>query len=151
MPRTARKKPASPYSTHPSFSAMEEAFLVNLPKKTGKTLEEWIAIVKASGSPTEKERRAWLMTEHGLTTNYAWWVAERAAGRGALRRARDHQSCERGYEQPSDLSFPARTSRWSRHAFSFSRSLATTSFGARATKLSFVRRAARLVSCLSRR
>ena len=31
--------------------------------------------------PTEKERRPWLK-EQGLTTNYAWWVAERAEGRG---------------------------------------------------------------------
>ena len=28
----------------------------------------------------EKEWRAWLKTEHGLGTNTAWWLAERASG-----------------------------------------------------------------------
>jgi hypothetical protein len=51
--------------------------------RTGKTLDEWVALVKKDGPPTEKERRAWLKERHGLTTNYAWWVAERAEGRGA--------------------------------------------------------------------
>jgi hypothetical protein len=40
-------------------------------------------LVLEPGPPTEKERRAWLKDKHGLTTNYAWWVAERAEGRGS--------------------------------------------------------------------
>jgi len=31
---------------------------------------------------TEKERRDWLKAEHGLGTNSAWWIAERAEGKG---------------------------------------------------------------------
>ena len=72
----------SVYSLHPGF-AMEEASLRNFLQRTGKTLEQWIEFVKAQGPPTEAERREWLKAEHGLTTNYAWWVAERAEGRGA--------------------------------------------------------------------
>jgi hypothetical protein len=70
------------YSLHPSF-AMEESSLATLKERTGKTLEQWIKIVKKEGPPTEKERREWLKREHEFTTNYASWVAERAEGRGA--------------------------------------------------------------------
>jgi hypothetical protein len=52
---TAKKQ--SVYSPHPGF-AMEASSLANLKEKTGKTLEEWISILKKSGPPTEKERRA---------------------------------------------------------------------------------------------
>ena len=80
MPRTPR--PSSLYSPHPSL-ATEEASLARLEERTGRTLAEWIELVKASGPPTEPERRTWLKDMHGLTTNYAWWIAERAEGRGA--------------------------------------------------------------------
>jgi hypothetical protein len=69
------------YSLHPGF-AREEAFEVKLKERTGKTLQEWIALVQKEGPPTEKERRVWLKAQHDFTTNYAWWVAERAEGRG---------------------------------------------------------------------
>jgi hypothetical protein len=82
MPRTSREaRKASPYSVHPGV-AMVQSVLAKLPEKTGKTLEEWVAFIKASGPPTEKERREWLKREHGLGTNYAWWLAERAEGKG---------------------------------------------------------------------
>jgi hypothetical protein len=70
------------YTLHPSF-AMEETGLKLLKERTGKTLEEWIRVVKKSGPPTEKERMAWLKEEHGITTNYALWIAKRADGKGA--------------------------------------------------------------------
>lgn len=38
--------------------------------------------MKKSGPPTEKERREWLKKEHKLGTNTAWWIAERAEGKG---------------------------------------------------------------------
>lgn len=70
------------YSMHPSF-AMEETAMRNLKERTGKTLDQWIAFMKKNGPAGEQERREWLKTEHGLTTNYCWWIAERAEGRGA--------------------------------------------------------------------
>lgn len=83
MPKAAKSNPAktrkSLYSPHPSI-AMEVAFEAKLPEKTGKTLAQWIAFLKKNGPSGEKERREWLVKHHGLGTNYAWWIAERAAG-----------------------------------------------------------------------
>jgi hypothetical protein len=68
------------YEAHPSLS-MEDAWLVRLREKTGKSLEDWVRIVQQSGPATEKERREWLKTRHGFGTNYATWVAERSMGK----------------------------------------------------------------------
>ena len=61
---------------------MVEKWKKELPTKTGRSLDEWIALVKNSGPPTEKQRRDWLKNEHQLGTNSAWWIAERAEGKG---------------------------------------------------------------------
>ncbi len=71
----------SVYTMHPGFK-MEEASLKNLKERTGKTLEEWVRIVKKSGPPTERERIGWLKEAHGITTNYAGWIAKRTDGGG---------------------------------------------------------------------
>jgi hypothetical protein len=70
------------YSLHPSFT-MEESSLAKLQERTGKTLDEWIKLLKKDGPRTEKARGDWLVKEHKFTTNYARWVAERAEGKGA--------------------------------------------------------------------
>ena len=80
MPRA--KAPASPYDVHPGV-AMVQNTMANLKEKTGRNLDEWIAFIKKAGPPTEKERREWLKKEHGLGTNYSWWLAERAEGKGS--------------------------------------------------------------------
>src|SRR5205814_9746636 len=72
--------------------------------------------------------------------------AGRAARRRTLARTAERQGAQ---EQPSDLSLSASTCRWSRHARSFSRSLATTSAGARATNCWLVSLAASPASCRS--
>jgi len=69
------------YSPHPGL-AMVDKWKNELPAKTGRSLDEWIAFVKKSGPPTEKERREWLKSEHKLGTNSASWIAERADGKG---------------------------------------------------------------------
>jgi uncharacterized protein DUF5655/uncharacterized protein DUF4287 len=71
----------SPYSVHPGVAMVQE-WIASLPSKTGKTLEQWIDLVKKSGPAGEKARRDWLKKEHKLGTNTAWWIAERAEGRG---------------------------------------------------------------------
>jgi Domain of unknown function (DUF5655)/Domain of unknown function (DUF4287) len=76
----ARAKAKSPYSVHPGI-VMVQSWVVSLPQKTGRSLDEWIQLVKKEGPRSEKERRDWLKTNHGLGTNTAWWIAERAAGR----------------------------------------------------------------------
>src|SRR5215831_15040981 len=82
MPRSSRT-PATKtlYSVHPGV-AMVQDWIASLPQKTGRTLEAWIQLVQELGPPTEKERRDWLKKEHGLGTNSAWWIAERAEGKG---------------------------------------------------------------------
>jgi hypothetical protein len=73
----------SRYSLHPAFK-MELAYHANLKERTGRTLDEWVRFVKEQGPPTDRERTAWLKDQHGLTTNYAAWVVEAAAGRATL-------------------------------------------------------------------
>jgi len=77
MPKTK-----SLYSVHPGV-LMTQKWVGALKEKTGRPLEEWLALVKKSGPKTEKERREWLKKEHGLGTNSAVWIAERAEGKGA--------------------------------------------------------------------
>ncbi len=72
----------SVYTLHPGF-AMEESSMAILKERTGRTLEEWVRIVKKSGPATERERIAWLKEAHGITTNYALWIAKRADGGGS--------------------------------------------------------------------
>jgi len=82
MPRSgsaARAK--SIYSVHPGVQMVQD-WIADLPKKTGRSLDDWLDLVKKSGPPTEKERREWLKKEHKLGTNSAWWIAERAEGKG---------------------------------------------------------------------
>jgi len=43
---------------------MTQRWIAALPEKTGKSLDQWIALVKKSGPPTEKERREWLKAKH---------------------------------------------------------------------------------------
>jgi len=61
---------------------MVQRWKASLPEKTGRSLDQWIELVKANGPPTEKERREWLKKEHGFGTNSAWFIAERVEGKG---------------------------------------------------------------------
>jgi len=78
-PTTARRK--SIYNVHPSLR-MVESSIRNLEQRTGKTVAEWIAIVKKDGPAEEPQRRDWLKKTHGFGTNYAWWIAELSVGKG---------------------------------------------------------------------
>ena len=80
MPKTATKK-KSIYSVHPGV-LMTQKWMAELKQKTGRTLEEWLRLIKKEGPSTEKERREWLKTRYGLGTNTAWWFAERSVGKG---------------------------------------------------------------------
>jgi len=72
--------PRAKYSVSPRVQ-MTQRWIATLPEKTGKSLDQWIALVKKSGPPTEKERREWLKAKHKLGTNVASWIAGRAAGK----------------------------------------------------------------------
>jgi hypothetical protein len=82
MPRTkSQPQNTSLYDVHPGVQMVQD-WIDQLPEKTGRTLEQWIELVKTAGPPTEKERREWLKAKHGFGTNGAWWLAERAEGKG---------------------------------------------------------------------
>src|SRR5262249_9518404 len=72
---------ASLYSPHPSIE-YARSVLANFERKTGRNVEEWVALVKKAGPKSEEERRTWLKNVYGVGTNIAWWIAERAEGRG---------------------------------------------------------------------
>lgn len=77
----AKTNTKSIYSVHPGV-VMVQKWVETLPEKTGRSLEEWIALVKKSGPKDEKARREWLKTNYKLGTNSAWWIAERTEGKG---------------------------------------------------------------------
>jgi hypothetical protein len=76
-----KKVTSSLYSVHPGIQMVQD-WIAGLPAKTGRSLEDWIVLIKKEGPHTEKERRDWLKQEHGFGTNGAWWLAERAEGKG---------------------------------------------------------------------
>lgn len=61
---------------------MVQKWIAELKPKTGRSLEEWITLVKKDGPKAYQARRAWLKSKHNLGTNSAWWIADRAEGRG---------------------------------------------------------------------
>ncbi len=82
MPRSGTATTTkSIYGVHPGV-AMTQKWIAELKPRTGRSLEEWMRFIKKAGPKDEKERRAWLKDEHGLGTNSAWWLAERAEGKG---------------------------------------------------------------------
>lgn len=70
------------YDVHPGV-AMVQKWIAELKAKTGRSLEEWIALAKKEGPKEDKARREWLKTKHKLGTNSAWWISERVDGKGA--------------------------------------------------------------------
>lgn len=66
----------APYDLHPSV-AYVQAILANFQAKTGRTLEAWVALVKAKAPADPKARQAWLK-DQGLGNNQAHFVLQRA-------------------------------------------------------------------------
>ena len=81
MPKASLAKSESPYGVHPSV-AMVQKWLAELREETGRSMEEWLALVKKEAPKDEKSRRDWLKSKHKLGTNKASWIAERAEGKG---------------------------------------------------------------------
>ena len=77
----ATAKTQAHYGVHPGV-AMVQKSMAELKEKTGRSLEEWISLVKKEGPKDEKSRRAWLKKKHKLGMNRAAWIAERADGKG---------------------------------------------------------------------
>ena len=81
MAKTSAAKSQSLYGVHPGV-AMVQKWVSELKEKTGRSLDEWITLVKKEGPKGEHERREWLKTKHKLGMNSAWWIAERTEGKG---------------------------------------------------------------------
>lgn len=83
MTRAARPparsaKPGKPlYDVHPGV-AMIQDWIRTLEPKTGRSLEAWLMLIQERGPADGKARRDWLKSEHGLGTNVAAWLADRA-------------------------------------------------------------------------
>jgi len=77
----AQAKSKTIYDVHPGV-AMVQKWLAELKEKTGRSMEEWLSLVKKEGPKDEKSRREWLKTKHKIAPNSAWWIAERAEGKG---------------------------------------------------------------------
>jgi 4-aminobutyrate aminotransferase-like enzyme len=83
MPKASLAKSESLYGVHPGV-AMVQKSLAELKGNTGRSLEEWITLIKKEGPKDEKSLRAWLKTKHKLGMNSAGWIAERADGKGGV-------------------------------------------------------------------
>src|SRR5437773_2222085 len=77
----ATAKSKTIYDVHPGVAMMQK-WVSELKEKTGRSLEEWIALVKTEGPKDEKSGREWLKINHKLGTTSTWWIAERADGKG---------------------------------------------------------------------
>jgi hypothetical protein len=69
----------STFDVHPGIARMH-TLVANLKANTGRSLEEWQALLAKQVLPAEKDRRAWLREKHALGLNYASCIAELSAG-----------------------------------------------------------------------
>jgi hypothetical protein len=78
MAKTNPKK--SIYGVHPGIKMVAD-WIAGLPPKTGKSLDEWHAVIKRDGPDEHKACREWLKEKHGFGSNAAWWLADYAQGK----------------------------------------------------------------------
>lgn len=94
--------PRSLYSVHPGV-LMTQKWVSTLKEKTGRSLEEWLDVVKTSGHKSEAAQCEWLRQEYKLGSNSASWIAERAAGKGG--ETDDPETYLRAAEEYVELMF----------------------------------------------
>jgi Domain of unknown function (DUF5655)/Domain of unknown function (DUF4287) len=81
--KTPARKSSALYDVHPGV-AMVQKWIGELKEKTGRTIDEWVALVQKDGPKSgHKVRVEWLKTKHKLGNNSAWWVVERAEGKSS--------------------------------------------------------------------
>jgi Domain of unknown function (DUF5655)/Domain of unknown function (DUF4287) len=81
MAKASATKHRVTYSVHPAVEYLQ-AIVANLPEKTGRSLDEWLALIKKEGPAGEPEQVKWLKTKHRLGGTTAGLIAERAQGKG---------------------------------------------------------------------
>lgn len=88
MAKAAAAKTESLYGVSPSVFTFQN-WAAGLKEKTGRSLDQWVALVQKEGPKDEKARAEWLKKKHKFTTFHAGWIAERADGKDG-----DHDSPE---------------------------------------------------------
>ncbi len=81
MAKASATKRRIAYSVHPAVEYLQ-AIVANLPEKTGRSLDQWLALIKKEGPKDEAEQVKWLKTKHGMGGTTAGLIAERAQGKG---------------------------------------------------------------------
>lgn len=77
------------YTVHPSV-AMVRTWVDSFPVRTGRSVDDWIMLVRTDGPTTDAEQRAWLMSEHGLRADAAEWVIGVMSGSEAIDGDPEH-------------------------------------------------------------
>ncbi len=92
--------PTSIYSVHPS-SLMTQRWIAGLKQSTGRSLDEWVALIEKTGPKGSDAKRAWLKSKHGMGTNTAAWFADYVEGRPVETGAPEEylQAAERYVEE----------------------------------------------------
>lgn len=80
-PARKKAKANAPWEVHPGVE-MVRKLREGLEEKTGRTLAQWLAIVRKEGPEGARPRRMWLRKEHGLSSPTAWWIAAKAGETG---------------------------------------------------------------------
>lgn len=72
----------------------------SLAQRTGRSLEEWVALVRKSGLDPldQKAVRRWLKDNHGVLQNSRWAIADAAARDAGWRRPEVEEYVDRQYE-----------------------------------------------------
>jgi len=82
------------------------SMVVNLPEKTGKSLDSWLDLVKKSGHEKHGQIVKWLKSEHGVTHGYANLIAHHHLDAGhveAQGSGRTETLIDAQYEKKADL------------------------------------------------
>lgn len=76
----------------------DQTMIQNLEKNTGKSLSEWIILVKATSLQKHGEIRKYLINQYGLTYGYANMVAHKALATDAGSAEDKNEMIERQYK-----------------------------------------------------
>jgi predicted transport protein len=74
----------------------------SLQERTGRTLDEWVALVQASGIDPmdQKAVRAWLRDQHGVRQNSQWAIADAAARAARWSEPTSDEYIDKQYSGP---------------------------------------------------
>jgi hypothetical protein len=98
MAKTKKKpvgKKSGGYDVHPGVE-MAQKWVETLKEKSGRSLQEWVRLIRKDGPGGFTETVAWLKKEHGVGGNSAWMMAERA-GLGAKGEKGGEDDTPEGY------------------------------------------------------